>query len=60
MQDAYSKRSNILVHGVKEDIRNDWEPPTVTVEKSEIFSKEGLKIKNPENVEIVDNHRLPQ
>ena len=60
MQESYDKRLNILVHGVKEDSDNVWEKRDKTIEKFEQFLQNGLKITDPNDVEYVDIHRLPQ
>ena len=57
MQESYSKRLNILIHGVKEDI---WEKREDTILKFENLLKNGLKIDDPDDIELVDIHRLPQ
>ena len=46
MQDAYNKRLNILIHELKENIKNNWESRNVTVEKFEtFFKKQNLKLR---------------
>ena len=57
MQDSHSKRLNVLIHGVKEDI---WEKREDTILKFENFLKNGLKINDPNDIELIDIHRLPQ
>ena len=60
MQESYYERLNILVHGVKEDSDNVWEKRDKTIKKFEQFLPNGLKITDPNDVEYVDIHRLPQ
>ena len=60
MQESYDKRMNTLIHGIKEDDDNVWEKRERTREKFQDFFVNGLKINDPEDVEFVDLHRLPQ
>ena len=60
MQELYDKRLNILIHGIEEDGNNVWEKREKTIEKFAEFLEKGLKIENPDDVEFVDIHRLPQ
>ena len=60
MQESYDKRINILNYGIKEDDDNVWEKRERTREKFQDFPVNGLKINDPEDVELVDLHRLPQ
>ena len=60
MQESYDKRLNILIHGIKEDNDSSWEKHDTTVTKFQEFLKKGLKIDDPEDIEFVDIHRLPQ
>ena len=60
MQESYDKRFNILVHDVKEDSANAWEKKDRNIEKFEEFLLNELKIADPNDVEYVDIHRLPQ
>ena len=60
MQESYDKRLNILIHGTKEDNDSPWEKQDTTVTKFQEFLKKGLKIDDPEDIEFVDIHRLPQ
>ena len=60
MQESYDERLNFLVHGVKEDSDNVWEKRDKTIKKFEQFLPNGLKITDPNDVEYVDIHRLPQ
>ena len=59
-REAYSKRFNLLVHGLEEDQTNPWENRTVTENLLKKFFIQGLKMENPEQINIVDLHRLPQ
>ena len=59
MQESYSKRMNILIHGIEEDSNSVWESHKQTTEKFENFLEDALKM-NPDNIEVVDIHRLPQ
>ena len=62
MQESYAKRLNILIHGIKEDIKEDhpWEKREETVTKFQNILKDGLKIDETDDMEFVDIHRLPQ
>ena len=60
MQESYNKRLNILIHGIKEDKNKAWETRDETKAKFNNFVKEGLNIENPNDIELVDIHRLPQ
>ena len=60
MQESYDKRLNILIHGIKEDNDSPWEKHDTTVTKFQEFLEKGLKIDDPEDIEFVDIHRLPQ
>ena len=57
MQDSHCKRLNVLIHRVKEDI---WEKREDTILKCKNLLKNGLKIDDPDDIELVDIHRLPQ
>ena len=59
-REAYSKRFNLLVHGLEEDQTNPWKNRTVTENLLKKFFIQGLKLENPEQINIVDLHRLPQ
>ena len=59
MQESYSKRLNVLIHGIKEDEGNAWEKREATVQKFKTSLNDGLNI-NPNDIELVDIHRLPQ
>ena len=60
MQESYNKRLYILVHGIKEDDNKVWETREETIAKFTKFVREGLKIEDPDKIEYVDIHRLPQ
>ena len=60
MKESYDKRLNVLIHGVKEDVSNAWEKREETMAKFREFVREGLNIEDPDDIEIVDIHRLPQ
>jgi len=60
MQESYDKRLNILIHGIKEDGDNVWEKREKTIEKFQDFLVQGLKIEDPDDIEFVDIHQLPQ
>ena len=47
-REAYSKRFNLLVHGLEEDQTNPWENRTVTENLLKKFFIQGLKMENPE------------
>ena len=60
MQETYDKRLNILIHGMKENSDSPWEKHEKSLDKFHDFLKNGLQIENPDAVEVVDIHRLPQ
>ena len=43
-REAYSKRLNLLIHGIKESIEEIWETKQSTLEKFDQFLENGLKI----------------
>ena len=49
----------VLICGIKEDEGNAWEKREATVQKFKTFLNKGLNI-NPDDVKLVDIHRLPQ
>ena len=57
MQELYRKWLNVLIHGVKEDI---WEKREDTILKFNNLLKNGLKIDDPDGIDLVNVHRLPQ
>ena len=59
-KEAYSKRLNLLVHGLPESMDSAWETREETIQVFNKFMIEGLKIQDPSDFKIVDIHRLPQ
>ena len=59
MKESYSKKLNILIHGLAEDESTVWEKRETTLQIFQKFLREGLQIK-PEELSIADIHRLPQ
>ena len=57
---TYSKRFNLLVHGIDEEKNNAWETKSTTEIKLNKFLIEGLNIENVDDLQIFDLHRLPQ
>ena len=60
MPESCNKRLNMLIHGIKEDDNKAWETRDETKAKFNNFVKEGLNIEDPNDIELVDIHRLPQ
>ena len=58
--EAYSKRFNVLIHGIPEDPKNPWESRNSTVKLFHKFLIDGLKIEDFNELPLVDIHRLPQ
>ena len=58
--EAYSKRLNILVHGIEEYPTNPWETREETLTKLNKVLSDGLRLDNHKNFQMVDVHRLPQ
>ena len=58
--EAYSKRLNILVHGIEEHHTNPWETREETLTKLNKVLSDGLRLDNHKNLRMVDVHRLPQ
>ena len=58
-KEAYSKRLNLLVHGLVEDESVAWEKREETEAISNKFLTEALQL-NPGQVKLTDLHRLPQ
>ena len=58
-REAYSKRFNLLVHGIDEEENNAWETRSTTETKLKKFLIEGLNIENVDDLQILDQHRLP-
>ena len=60
LHESYSKRQNILIHGIEEeDKKSVWENRDITIQKLKTFMKDGLEM-DFDKVPIVDFHRLPQ
>jgi len=59
MEERYSKRMNILIHGVEEETDSLWETHDQTRAIFENFLAEAKKI-DPAQADIADVHRLPQ
>ena len=59
-KEACSKRFNLLVHGLEEQSDSAWEKRETTENILRKFLAEGLKIDHPNDISIVDLHRLPQ
>ena len=60
MKESYSKRLNILIHGLPENEESPWEKRKTTLEIFKTFLKNGLQIQDPSEIRIADIHRLPQ
>ena len=60
MQESYDKRLNVLIHGLEESNKTDWETREITQETIYEFFQKGLQIKEPRTIELIDCHRLPQ
>ena len=60
MQESYNKRLIILINGIKEDDNKAWKTRDEAKAKFNNFVKEGLNIEDPNDIELVDIHRLPQ
>jgi len=58
MKERYSKRMNILIHGVEEETDSSWKAHDQTRAKFENFHFEEVKI-DLAQVDIADVHRLP-
>ena len=58
--EAYSKRLNVLIHGIVKDQKNLWENRDTTVKLFKKILTDGLKIDDPNELPLVDIHRLPQ
>ena len=59
-REAYSKKFNLLVHGLEEDQNNLWENRATTESMLKKFLKDGLQIESPDQISSIDVHRLPQ
>ena len=60
MKESYSKRLNILIHGLPENEESPWEERETTLEVYKNFIKNELLIQDPSEIRIADIHRLPQ
>ena len=58
--EAYSMRLNLLIHGIPENPNNVWETRATTHNYFQEFLYNGLNISDPEKLQLVDIHRLPQ
>ena len=59
-QEAYTKRMNILIHGIEEQKGSVWENQEITLNLFDQFLRDGLKLDNPLTIKPLDLHRLPQ
>ena len=59
-KEAYSKRLNLLVHGLPERMDSAWETREEIIQVFNKLMIEGLRIQDPSDIKIVDIHRLPQ
>ena len=60
MQELYDKKLKFLIHGTKENSDSPWEKHKESLDKFHNFLKNGLQIEDPDAVEVVDIHTLPQ
>ena len=58
-REAYSKRMNLLIHGIDEKTDNVWETKAETTEIFNKFLINGLQL-DPAKISLIDIHRLPQ
>lgn len=58
-QELYSKRFNLLIHGISEDTSKKWESQDETEEKFNDFISSALDM-DPNDIYLADIHRLPQ
>ena len=58
--EPYSKRFNILIHGLKEQDSNVCETREITEKTVREFFHNALNIKNSENIKFADIHRMPK
>ena len=58
--EMYSKRLNILIHGLEENTSSAWETKETTEKMVYNFLNEALGIDNPKTIKFADVHRLPQ
>ena len=59
-KEAYSKRLNLLIHGLTENFSHLWETRDETLKIFNSFLVNGLKIIDPSSIHVIDIHRLPQ
>ena len=60
MKESYSKRLNILIHGLPENKESPWKKREATLEFHKNFFKNGLQIQDPSEIRVADIHRLLQ
>ena len=60
MQESYDQRLNLLIHGLEESNKTDWEIRENTQETIYEFFQKGLQIKKPRFIQIIYCHQLPQ
>ena len=60
MQESYDQRLNLLIHGLEESNKTDWEIRESTQETIYEFFQKGLQIKKPRFIQIIYCHQLPQ
>ena len=53
MQESYDKRLNLLIHGLEESSKTDWETRESTQETIYEFFQKGLQIKEPRTIIII-------
>ena len=58
-KEIYSKRFNLIIHGIEEEKNVAWEGREKTERLLNEFFTEGLQV-NPHEIGIADFHRLPQ
>ena len=58
--ESYTKRFNILIHGLKERDSNVWEIREKTEKIVREFFHNALNIKNSENIKFADIHHMPK
>ena len=59
MQELYSKRLNLLIHGLKENKMNEFESRKETYALFTRFLQEALSL-GLDSIQLADIHRLPQ
>ena len=58
--ETYSKRFNVLIHGIKEKSGNVWETKEETAKLENDFLSNALLIEYPDAIKLADIHTLPQ